>query len=100
MRTARLLDGTGGPALADAVVQVRGGLISYAGPAAQAPPMPDATAVDLGADSTVLPGLIDCHAHPIPHGDLPVLGPEHVRDQTRMLFAVDVLRDALASGVT
>ena len=101
VRAGRLLDGSGGPAIADAAVQVSGELLTYAGPAATAPPAPAGTAlVDLGPDVTLLPGLIDCHAHPLPHADLPELGPEHARDGVRLLYAVHVLAGALVKGMT
>ncbi|MDH6625819.1 imidazolonepropionase-like amidohydrolase [Streptomyces sp. LBL] len=61
---AVLIDGTGGPPVADAVLVVDDdGLVVHAGPAATAPrPTPAATTVDLGG-RTVLPGFFDCHAH-------------------------------------
>ncbi|NGO09384.1 amidohydrolase family protein [Streptomyces sp. HC44] len=61
---AVLVDGTGAPPVADAVLVVDDdGLIVHAGPAATAPPpTPGATTVDLGG-RTVLPGFFDCHAH-------------------------------------
>ncbi|MGW3956254.1 amidohydrolase family protein [Streptomyces sp. NPDC004752] len=60
---ATLIDGTGAAPVPDAVLVVDDdGLIAYAGPAATAPPTPDATTADLGG-RTLLPGFIDCHAH-------------------------------------
>jgi imidazolonepropionase-like amidohydrolase len=56
---ALLIPGRGEP-VADATVLIDGTQISYAGPAAAAPP--DGGAVRLRA-RTVLPGLWDCHTH-------------------------------------
>jgi len=54
-----LIPGRGEP-VADATVLIDGARISYAGPAATAPPAPGA--VRRRAD-TVMPGLWDCHTH-------------------------------------
>ncbi|MPY57102.1 metal-dependent hydrolase family protein [Streptomyces spongiae] len=63
-QNAVLVDGTGAPPVADAVLVVDDdGLIIHAGPAATAPPPPPGTTtVDLGG-RTVLPGFFDCHVH-------------------------------------
>ena len=59
---ATLVDGTGGPPLADAVVVMRGGRVESAGPRASTP-------IPAGVDTLdargcwVLPGLIDAHVH-------------------------------------
>ncbi|MFJ8925210.1 amidohydrolase family protein [Streptomyces sp. NPDC102364] len=69
IHNARLVDGTGNPPVDDAVVLVDAtGIITYAGPAAEAPPgdgpAADATTrtVDAGG-RTLLPGFFDCHVH-------------------------------------
>jgi len=54
-----LIPGEGEP-VRDAVVITDGGRISYAGPAASAPPAPGAAVTTAAA---VLPGLWDCHGH-------------------------------------
>ncbi|MFF7474770.1 amidohydrolase family protein [Streptomyces sp. NPDC008092] len=61
---ATLIDGTGAAPVPDAVLVVEDdGVISYAGPAAHAPPAaPAATETDLGG-RTLLPGFFDCHVH-------------------------------------
>lgn len=61
---ARLIDGTGAAPVDDAVVQIDDrGELTFAGPAALAPPLdPGARVVDV-AGRTVLPGFIDCHVH-------------------------------------
>jgi len=60
LRAARVLDGRGA-VLTDVDIVVQGGRITRLGPRGQVPP--GARLVDLG-DRTLLPGLIDAHAHP------------------------------------
>ena len=59
---AKLVDGTGGPAIENAVVLVSGGRISAAGPRARVP-VPSGSSVVDAAGKTVIPGLIDVHCH-------------------------------------
>jgi imidazolonepropionase-like amidohydrolase len=60
----QLLDGNGGPPVADAVVVVRDGRIAYAGPVRNAPPAEShATYID-ARGGTILPGLVEAHFHP------------------------------------
>ena len=60
VRAGRLLDGHGGPPLADAVILISGDRITAVG---RDLPIPaGAEVVDL-SKQTVLPGLIDCHTH-------------------------------------
>ena len=59
---ALIIDGTGGPPVADGVVVVEGGRIVAAGPAAEVAVPGDATIVD-AAGGAVLPGLADMHVH-------------------------------------
>ncbi len=61
LRAARVLDGRGG-ATANVDVVVQGGRITSIAPRGRVPA--GARLVDLG-DRTVLPGLIDAHAHPV-----------------------------------
>ena len=73
MKTARgttlidrgqLVDGTGAAPIQGAAVLIRDGRISYAGPAAGAPPVgPDATHID-ARGGTIMPGLVEAHFHP------------------------------------
>jgi imidazolonepropionase-like amidohydrolase len=58
----RLIDGTGAPPVPDAAVVVTDGLITYAGPARDAPPCPGARTLDARA-GTILPGLVEAHIH-------------------------------------
>jgi imidazolonepropionase-like amidohydrolase len=59
VKAARLIDGRGGPPLANAGVLIRGDRIERVGPAAG---MRADEVIDLGG-ATVLPGLIDLHTH-------------------------------------
>ncbi|HEY3350150.1 MAG TPA: amidohydrolase family protein [Thermoanaerobaculia bacterium] len=59
---ATLVDGTGAPAVANAVVLVRNGRIDCAGPAS-ACPVPDGAAVTDAKGSWIVPGLVDAHVH-------------------------------------
>ena len=65
---ATLIDGTGRPPLADAVVVLNDdGRIEEVGPRHAVAVPPDATTYDLSG-LTLLPGLIDCHDHLSSHG--------------------------------
>lgn len=97
----RMIDGTGRPAISDAVLCVSpGGVIEFAGPVAHAPAPPaDALVVD-GRGHTVLPGFIDCHVH---------FGFESAREMTRRFLydptlevfrTVDRMQRTLAAGIT
>ncbi|MFJ6894305.1 amidohydrolase family protein [Streptomyces hokutonensis] len=67
VENARLVDGSGALPVADAVVVAdAAGTLTYAGPAATAPPVPgDGSAVRIidAGGRTVLPGFFDCHTH-------------------------------------
>lgn len=60
----QLIDGTGAVPLPDAVVLVKDGYITYAGPAKGAPQIdPAARQID-AQGGTILPGLVEAHYHP------------------------------------
>lgn len=59
---ATLIDGTGGAAIPNAVLVVRGGRIVAAGPAAKTPIPDDAERVDVSGRFTI-PGLVNAHGH-------------------------------------
>ncbi|HEY1271994.1 MAG TPA: amidohydrolase family protein, partial [Terriglobales bacterium] len=60
LRAARLIDGTGAPALHPAMIRVEGERIVEVGSNLRVPA--SARVIDLG-DATLLPGLIDLHTH-------------------------------------
>ncbi|HUJ06983.1 MAG TPA: amidohydrolase family protein [Streptosporangiaceae bacterium] len=91
-----LIPGSGEP-VSDAVVVIDGDLISYAGPARDAPPTPGA---GVHRTETVMPGMWDCHGHflgvrsldlgRLPLEPVPLRAARCVRD----------LRAALDAGIT
>lgn len=62
IKNGQLVDGTGRPAVPNAAVIITEGVITYAGPAADAPPAPDARVID-AQGGTIMPGLIEAHIH-------------------------------------
>jgi imidazolonepropionase-like amidohydrolase len=64
IKAARLIDGTGRPAILNAVVIVTDDRITAIGPASQVGIPSGARVMDLG-DATLLPGFIDAHTHVI-----------------------------------
>ena len=62
LRAARLIDGTGSPAITNAAIVVTDDRIVSVGPAASIAVPEGARVVDLG-DVTLLPGFIDAHTH-------------------------------------
>jgi imidazolonepropionase-like amidohydrolase len=101
---ARLIDGSGGPPIERAVLRMSGGRIAAIDGVDGAPP-PDA--VDL-AGRTVLPGLIDAHAHVQSDtdrspgfGPRPALHGEEPRpDALRWFILAKAARAILTAGVT
>lgn len=98
-RAGRLLTGALGEEIADGAVVVEGGAIVYAGPAAGAPEGGEVR--DVGADATLLPGLIDTHVHLAFDGSAhPVeamLAADEIERYTVMLRSA---RELLSAGVT
>lgn len=62
LRAARMIDATGGPAVSDAVVLVRGNRIEVVGTRGSVKIPAGAQVIDLPGQ-TLLPGLIDTHSH-------------------------------------
>ena len=59
---ARLIDGTGGDPVADAVILIDDGRVVAAGPS-DVVEVPDGTEIVDAAGKTVIPGFVDLHAH-------------------------------------
>ena len=100
---ARLIDGTGRPAIDDAAIVVEGERITAVGARAAVTVPEGATTIDLG-DRTLLPGLIDAHTHiTINPGLAGIIGQlEGINevDTRQVLRGSRNLRLDLASGVT
>jgi imidazolonepropionase-like amidohydrolase len=102
LKAARLIDGTGAPAINNAVIVVTDNKITAVGAASSVPVPADAKVIDLG-DVTLLPGFIDAHTHLIgrvlgdPEGDNSA-----VRDYESFGAILGVLhaRDTLLAGFT
>jgi imidazolonepropionase-like amidohydrolase len=97
---ARLVDGTGAPPVADAVVVVAGGKIVAAGPRAKVTVPAGARTVD-AAGNTLVPGLWDMHAHveQVEWGPVYLAaGVTTVRDCGNELDFVRAMRDTIAAG--
>jgi imidazolonepropionase-like amidohydrolase len=95
-----LIDGTGGPPLQDAMLRVEDGRITAVG-SAEAFGSAGSGAIDLGAERVLMPGLVDCHAHPTLFPDrqdfeVQLAAP----DEMLALTAVRQLTVHLRSGVT
>ena len=97
----RLVDGRRGPPLSDAGVLVdAGGMISWAGPMAQAPQLPDECR-RMALPGTLLPGFIDAHVHfAVPGGGLDVGMLMSVPPPMRVLQIAASMRATLEAGVT
>jgi len=67
-RLATLADERGLGIVEDGLVSSKDGVIVYAGPAADAPPLDPAERIDC-AGRWITPGLIDCHTHLVYGGD-------------------------------
>jgi len=63
IRDVTVIDGLGGDPLRDAAVVVEGDRIAWLGPAAHAPAIGDGRVVEGRRGHTLLPGMINCHAH-------------------------------------
>ena len=102
LKAARLVDGTGAPAVNNAVIIVTDNKITAVGAAGSINVPADAKVIDLG-DVTLLPGFIDAHTHLVgrvlgdPEGDMSL-----VRDYESFGAILGVLhaRDTLLAGFT
>lgn len=103
IRAGRLLDGTGAPAVENAVILVRGERIVAVGPASEISIPRDARIVDLSGH-TVMPGIVDAHAHLSIRPDVRTLEGQleglTQPDAKQMARIVRDIRVQLLSGVT
>jgi len=95
---ARLFDGTGAPVRERAGVLVENGTIVRVGDTGDGVPE-DARVVDVGG-RTLMPGLIDAHAHVYPHLPRPAPGAEPLWPGTGAHVLAADLRAALRMGIT
>ena len=96
----RLIDGTGKPAIENAVVVLKDGKIESAGPAASTPVPEGAQIVDAEGKS-VLPGLWEMHAHfeQVEWGPVYLaIGVTTARDVGNEREFIVAVRDAIAAG--
>lgn len=96
---ARLIDGTGAPALHDAFLRIEDGTVKDTGRRADLGSAA-ANAHDLG-NATLLPGLINMHTHLTCSAGLEVLHDAlHDSYEVKMMRAVENARASIESGVT
>lgn len=99
----RLFDGQSERAVDRAYVVVAGGIIEAVGPQAELPGSLErfGQVLALGPEVTVLPGLINMHAHMSFSASADVMG-DHQRESTaaKLIRSVENLKTALATGVT
>ena len=98
LTNARLLDGTGAPPRDQASVLVRDGRIEAVADAAADPPE-DAATIDLEG-RTLMPGLVDAHAHVLAKLPAPAEGAEPLLPGTAAHVVAAHLGEALRRGVT
>lgn len=64
IRNGQIIDGTGAAPIADGLVVIEDGRLTYVGPAASAPPIANDAATIDARGGTILPGLVEAHFHP------------------------------------
>jgi imidazolonepropionase-like amidohydrolase len=100
LRVGLLIDGNGGAPLRDAIVHVEDGRISRVGRAEDFGTSAE-PALDLGAQRVMMPGLVDCHAHPTLFADRQPFDVQlQAPDEMLALTAMRQLTVHLRSGVT
>ncbi len=102
IRGGTLIDGTGGPPLADAAVRIEHDRIAEVGPSPAVPPSPDAEELD-AVGRFIIPGLVDMHVHVHEPAQerLPLFlaaGVTTVLDLGGLVADLHRYRDLLASG--
>ena len=100
IRGVTVIDGRGGEPLRDAAVVIENDLIAWVGPAGHAPAVGGGVVVD-GGGASLLPGLINCHAHLCNDGAADLFA-QVVNDSVSIATIRGVLnaRLALQAGVT
>lgn len=98
LTNARLFDGTGGPVRPAAGILVEDGVIRLVGRAGDG--VPDGADVVDVAGRTVLPGLIDAHAHVFATPPAPAEGAEPLWPDVTAHFLAARLRETLRMGFT
>ncbi len=98
LTNARLFDGTGAPVRPNAAVLVEDGRIARIGDAAE--PAPEGAAVVDLAGRTLLPGLIDAHAHLFAEPPSPAEGAEPLWPGVGAHLLAAGLRETLRRGFT
>jgi imidazolonepropionase-like amidohydrolase len=93
-----VFDGTGSAARSGAAVLVRDGVIEAIASAGETPPT-DAKVIELDG-RTLMPGLIDAHAHVRAELPVPDPGAEPLLANTRAHFLAADLRETLRRGIT
>jgi len=104
VRAHALIDGTSAQPRANQEILIQGDRITAVYAAGTRPPPPGAEVLDLG-NSTVLPGLIDCHTHIFLQGEIPAAGGYDIQllkfpASYRAARAVVAVRRALEQGFT
>src|SRR2546425_5655669 len=103
MKAGRVYDGVADRALEHAYVVVEGGTITAVGPQAELEGSAGrfAQVLDLGAEATILPGLINMHTHmSFSSGDSIFDDHQQESYETKLIRAVENLKAALRTGVT
>ena len=101
IRAGLLIDGNGGPPLDDAVIQIDGSRIVQVGRADEFGTALDDAVMLNYSGQTVMPGLVDCHAHPTLFPDRQSFEVQlQAPDEMLALTAVRQLTTHLRSGVT
>src|SRR5260221_11023648 len=100
IRAGRLVDGKGGPSVADSAVLVDGERIVEVGPAAAVACPAEAERLDF-PDLTLMPGLVDCHVHLNNRGDgNPIVGHQPEDDDLGPLQSAANAQTAPQRGLT